>query len=135
MKNALILLFLVIPSLVLAQEYQEYRLGDTVWSPKDCVLSWTVEKGKKVEGEFKPQTTYHFTIRFHEATMTEDHLGELKFSEEEAKQIDLLLHQLVSKYTAVSTLWFLQQLEEKPNQEDKKPAAGKIKILFRKEGK
>jgi tRNA U55 pseudouridine synthase TruB len=113
MKNALVLLWLAIPLLA-----QQYRLGEAVWDSKDCVLSWTVEEGKKTEGEFKPHTTYHFTIRFHEATMTEDRLGELKFSEEEAQRIDSLFHQLVSKYTVESTIWFFQEIKKKspPNQ-------------------
>lgn len=96
------LIMLVFP--LVGQEFA-MKIGDITWNPEKCVLTWTVQEGKLSGEKFTPERTIHYTIKFHEAKIS-DGVVELPFSPAEAERMHTYFHQLVTRYAMESTDWF-----------------------------
>jgi hypothetical protein len=80
------------------------RLDSVTWDLKSQTLSWTVQKGTEVDGEFVPTSAEHYEITPDVATMTV-HDEKRGFEPDEAA----LLHRLldtISVYCAQSVIWW-----------------------------
>jgi len=103
------------------------RLESVTWDLKSHTLSWTVQKGTEVKGEFVPNSAMHYEITPDVATMkvAEEKRG---FEPEEAA----LLHRLldtISIYCAQSVVWWDHgegaRLDDDPDHATEPPVTAK----------
>src|SRR5689334_643735 len=82
------------------------KLGAVTWDLQSHKLTWTVQKGSNVNGEFVPQSEEHYSITPDDAVMSlaDEQRG---FSEDEATTLHHLLD-VLSIYCAESVVWWDQ---------------------------
>lgn len=85
------------------------RLGNVVWDPNNCVVSWMVDEGAGTTYEnFQVDRTVAYSIDFHKNTMIGGSIT-VKIPEAEAAQMHDYFHDLVTQYVQESTSWFVKE--------------------------